>query len=171
MRGETAESFVWIGRRSRPAHRRDDSAPSQVSMGLGPVRARMATWVLVVAMALGCFFLWTVIPLAWLWLAASVSDVHTTVYLVALVGCPVTMVLWGWVLYRVNDVYLRRRGEEPVARTPAWLASSREARGSRPAMLLDRLLVVSALLAPIAVLVWMVVSPSSDPPWPGSGFG
>jgi hypothetical protein len=123
-------------------------------------------------MGAGSIALWTIIPLGWLWLGALLSDNAATIYVVALLGCPITMVLWGWGLYRINGVYLRLSGWSPAV---AGTSSQVSARARRPVMLLDVLVIASALLALGAFLVWFFVfsgSPTSTP-WPDelSGVG
>ena len=107
-------------------------------------------------MVLGCLALWTLIPAAWLVIARALASSRATGYVVALVGCPVTMIVWGRGLYRLGAVYERAMGRE----------------GRRP-LLLEALLVVSALVALGAFLVWFFVfagSPSATP-WPDEMSG
>jgi hypothetical protein len=91
------------------------------------------------------------------------------VYLVALVGCPITMAIWGWALYRVNDFYLRLTGRERPQRQHAWLESAASPPNRRrELMLLDVMMVVSVVLAVVALILWLAVfaaSPTSTP-WP-----
>ena len=92
------------------------------------------------------------------------------IYLVALFACPITMALWGWALYRINDVYLDLTGQERPQTQPRWLESATRSSGARrELMLLDVMMIVSVVLALIVVAVWFVVfaaSPTSQP-WPG----
>jgi hypothetical protein len=120
-------------------------------------------------MAAGCLVLWLVIPLGWLRIASLLSDTGYVVYLVALFACPITMAFWGWALYRLNDVYLRLTGRERPQRQQAWLESAtRPSTGRREIMLLDAMMVVSVVLAIVALVLWFAVfaaSPTSTP-WP-----
>ena len=118
---------------------------------------------LAIVMGLGSLLLWTVIPFGWLRLASSLSDRYTTVYLLALLGCPVAMLLWGWGLYRVNRVYLRLA--DPT-------------RGARPRdeprlTLLEVLLIASAAIALILLMVWWLAlaHPPTSTPWPDEVSG
>src|SRR5919198_5243017 len=100
---------------------------------------------LAIVMGLGSLLLWTVIPFGWLRLSSSLSDRYTTIYVLALLGCPVAMLLWGWGLYRVNRVYLRL-GD------PTRDAGGAQSRGAGPRpeprlTLLDFLLIASAGIA------------------------
>ena len=96
-------------------------------------------------MGAGCLVLWIGIPLAWLRIASWLSDTGHVVLVVVLVACPITMVLWGWALYRLNNVYLQLTGQE------------------RP--LLEAMLVVSVLLALAAITIWFfALAPGQQ--WP-----
>jgi hypothetical protein len=102
-----------------------------------PGFVRLLAASLVLVMGAGCLVLWIGIPLAWLRIGSWFSDTGPVVMVVALVACPITMVLWGLALYRLNDVYVQVTGQE------------------RP--LLDAMLVVSVLLAIPAMAIWFFV--------------
>jgi lysylphosphatidylglycerol synthetase-like protein (DUF2156 family) len=120
-------------------------------------------------MGAGCLVLWLGIPLAWLRVASWFSATGYVIYLVALLGCPITMAVWGWGLYRLNNVYLDLTGQERPPAQPRWLESATKPSGTRrPLMLLDVMMVVSVLLAVAVVALWSLVfaaSPTSTP-WP-----
>ena len=100
-------------------------------------------------MGAGCLVLWIGIPLAWLRIGAWLSDTSHVVLVLALAACPITMVLWGWALYRLNDVYVQLTGQE------------------RP--LLDTMLVVSVLLAIPTMAIWFFAfAPGQQ--WPTGPF-
>jgi ABC-type amino acid transport system permease subunit len=88
-------------------------------------------------MGAGCMVLWIGIPLAWLGLASWLSETGSVVFLVALVACPITMVLWGWALFRLDDLHSQLTGQE------------------RP--LLEAMLVVTVILAIPAMAIWFFV--------------
>jgi hypothetical protein len=50
------------------------------------------------------------IPLATPWLVSRVSGEYATIYLLALTGCPLTLIAWGIVLTRLNRFLTRLRG-------------------------------------------------------------
>jgi len=96
-------------------------------------------------MGVGCLVLFLGIPLAWLRIASWLSDTGPVILVVVLVGCPITMALWGWALSRLNNVYLRLIGQE------------------RP--LLEAMLVVSVVLALVAITVWFfALAPGQQAP-------
>src|SRR4051812_18928567 len=109
---------------------------ARVEPGLEAVGARLAAVGLAALIFLGSLVLWIGIPLAWVWGSSQLVTRYPVVYGAALLGCPATMVLWGWVLHRLNAVYLRVSGAEPGPPSrAAWLKSlsadrKRYARGS-----------------------------------------
>src|SRR5436190_21417895 len=134
---------------SAPARRRRSAAPRHASTPSSSRRAskRPLAAALVIVMAAGCLVLWLGGPLAWLRIASWLSDTGYVIYLVALVGCPITMALWGWGLYRINNVYLDLTGQERRQSQPRWLESaSKPSSDRRQLMLLDVMMVVSVLL-------------------------
>ena len=54
----------------------------------------------------GSLIFWIGIPLFWIWVAGQLTDEYPSIYLLALAACPLTMIVWGWVLYRVNAIYV-----------------------------------------------------------------
>ena len=54
----------------------------------------------------GSLVFWIGIPLFWIWVAGQLIDEYPSIYLLALAACPLTMIVWGWVLYRVNAIYV-----------------------------------------------------------------
>src|SRR5919198_6021620 len=126
-------------------------------------RHGLARAFLAIVMAVGSVLLWTVIPFGWLHLSALLSERYTTVYVLALLGCPVAMLLWWWGLCRVNRVYLRLA--DPT-------------RGARPRdeprpTLLEVLLIASAAIAIILLIVWWLAlaHPPTSTPWPDEVSG
>jgi hypothetical protein len=75
------------------------------------------------------------IPLATLWLLSRVSGDYLTIYLLALVGCPLALISWGMVLARLNR----------------WLTGVRGA----PATVLEASITASVLIALAALAVWV----------------
>ena len=127
-----------------------------VSEGARPVAVLRAAVALTIVV--GSLFTWIGLPLVWIWIASQLSDDYPMVYVVALAACPATMALWGFMLYRLNAVYVmlgppeERHGD---AARSAWLKSSSGERGRRAeASLIDMSMAASVLLAIIAMAVW-----------------
>jgi hypothetical protein len=126
------------------------------------LRAALAAFIVV-----GSLFTWIGIPLIWVWIAAQLSHDNLMVYIVALAACPATMAGWGWLLYRVNAVYVRLGPPDaapPGAGRSAWLKSVSGERGRRaPWSLIDVTLAISVVLAIALLFVWFLFISESPP--------
>jgi hypothetical protein len=119
------------------------------------------TAILAVAIVVGSAVLWIGIPILGLWLAGRFTTTAEGFLFATLGGIPLAMVGFGWVLYRVNSLYLRSRGpdESPEHRHSAWLVSYSDERGrSRreraPRRLIDVAMTVSLSIALVAMVIW-----------------
>jgi hypothetical protein len=133
-----------------------------------PVANRQSPGVRVVAAALlaaliviGCGFLWIGLPLLGLWLAGRLTTSVQGFLFAALGGIPLAMIAFGWLLYRLGDVYERLRGRRRGASSSrsAWLVSSSDERGRlrrarAPRSLIDVAMTVSAWSALALLLIW-----------------
>jgi hypothetical protein len=69
---------------------------------------------LVLMMAVGSLVLWVGIPVGWVWVASrtvKTSQPSFGPYLLVLCATPLTMWLWGKLLFRLNDLYSRLTGQ------------------------------------------------------------
>jgi hypothetical protein len=115
--------------------------------------------VLAVAIVAGSLAMWLGIPLFWIWLVGRLVDEYPSIYLLSLAACPLTMILWGWMLHRLNRVYAHVAPPAPDApglQRSAWLGSlSGERRPRRrQANLLDVSMIVSVIVALSVMAVW-----------------
>jgi hypothetical protein len=117
------------------------------------------TAVLGVVIVVGSAILWIGIPLVGLWLAGEFTTDAQGFLFATLGGIPLAMVAFGWLLYRVNDVYERGgvRGGAPAH--SAWLVSSTEERAQSrraraPRRLIDVAMTVSVSVALLLVTIW-----------------
>jgi hypothetical protein len=112
---------------------------------------------LLLLMVAGSFALWIGVPAAVLWGLGEIVDDRTEHLLLGLLAVPLGIVLLGILLAHLNTVYLRvigfelRSGEEDD-----WVP---RLRGP-----LDRILGVSAVIALVALLLWMVFGDTSTGP-------
>lgn len=114
---------------------------------------------------IGSLLLWTAIPAGWLWLGHRLSGDPETGNGIALLGAVPSMVIWGWVLYRVQLVHNRLSGDTPyLGERSGWLKSLSAERNPSSATLLERSLVISAILATSAFALWLLLGPAA--PWP-----
>jgi hypothetical protein len=120
---------------------------------------------------IGSLITWIGIPLFWVWVAGQLIHEYPSIYLLALAACPVTMIGWGWMLYRVNSVYTElsaRASDAPGTQRSAWLGSlsgDRKPR-RRQATLLDVSMIVSVIIAVTAMAVWFFAFAHNSGPLP-----
>jgi hypothetical protein len=126
---------------------------------------------LALVIVVGSLVMWIGIPLLWIWIAGQLIDEYPSIYLFALAACPLTMILWGWALYRINAVYVELtppRADAPGVQRSAWLGSlsgERKAR-RRAATLLDVSMIVSVIIALTAMAVWFFAFAHTTGPLP-----
>jgi hypothetical protein len=114
---------------------------------------------LAVVIVLGSLAIWLGIPLFWVWLISQLISEYPSIYMLALGACPLTMIVSGWLLYRVNRVYvelLPPRADLPGVQRSAWLGSmsgERKPRRRQPT-LLDVSMVVSVVVAIMFMAIW-----------------
>ena len=122
--------------------------------------------VLVLLMAVGSVILWIGIPVGWVWAVSQTVDTSQPTlgpYLVILFAVPISMWLWGKLLFRMNGLYSRLTGQTYEVRTQLpWHKSMRGERGSgRPTTVLDIVMIVSVSIALTAFGVWFFTSAGS----------
>jgi hypothetical protein len=129
---------------------------------------RVAEAALALAIVVGSAFLWVGIPWGGFWLAGELTSSAEGFLFAVLGGVPLAMVGFGWVLYRINDLYVGLRGSEgqvPIGRA-AWLVASTEERNKvrrarAPRMLIDVAMTASAVSALTLMTVWFFFLASS----------
>jgi hypothetical protein len=119
----------------------------------------------------GSLITWIGIPLVWVWIAGQLIDEYPSIYLLALAACPLTMIIWGWALYRINLIYLDLSPPPPDApgtQRSAWLGSLSDNRRPkrRQASLLDVSMIVSVIIALTAMAVWFFAFAHNSGPLP-----
>jgi hypothetical protein len=151
-----------------------DSTKGVISMATCDVTAEariarpIAAGGLMALMAVGSVAMWTVIPIAGLWVASRLSDSYTQMgvapLLAAAVGIPVAMAVAAKLLARVERLHMRITGTAPPSRVVP--ARRRSLGDSRPERLttLDRILVLSVLVAMVAMAVWFFAFAGSSLP-------
>jgi hypothetical protein len=125
------------------------------------VAGAVVTAALAITIVVGSAVLWIGIPFAGLWLAGRFTTTAEGFLFATLGGIPIAMVAFGWVLYRVNALYVRSRGPEGSSERPhsAWLVSVSDERGrSRreraPRRLIDVAMTVSLTTALVLMVIW-----------------
>jgi hypothetical protein len=122
---------------------------------------RLAEAALAVCIVVGSCILWIGIPLGGFWLAGELTTSAEGFLFAVLGGVPLTMGVFGWLLYRLNDLYEGLRGADRHAAVgrAAWLVSSSDERGKlrrarAPRSLIDVAMTASAISALVVLLVW-----------------
>jgi hypothetical protein len=116
---------------------------------------KAAEYALVALIFLGSLVMWIGLPVGWLWLVTRLADHYPDAYAGALFGCPVTMVLFGLLLARLDALHLRISGGHASRSRTAWLKSlSGDRRARQPRTVLDTSMVVSVVLAILTIAVW-----------------
>jgi hypothetical protein len=125
---------------------------------------------LILLMAIGSVFLWIGIPVGWLYIASHmVKSSQPTLgpYLLVIFGIPVTMVIWGKLLFKLDSVYSSLTGQDSEVEFRApWLKSMRGEREqhSRKLTVLEMTMVISVSLAVTAFGVWFFLFAGSSLP-------
>ena len=114
---------------------------------------------LAVTIVVGSLITWLGIPVFWIWLIGQLIDDYPSIYILALGACPLTMIAWGYLLYRVNARYIELTPPPPDApgiQRSAWLGSLSGERKPRrrQASLLDVSMIVSVIVALTVMAVW-----------------
>jgi hypothetical protein len=148
------------------------ASPVAARVARGDDAARIARPIanaaLIALMVVGSFAVWTVIPIAGLWVASQLSDSNVQMgavpLMVAAGGIPAAMLFAIALLARVERLHMRLTGAAPQARVvPAWRRSLGDSR-SVQLTLLDRIMIASVLAAMIAMAVWFFAFAGSSLP-------
>jgi len=117
-----------------------------------------AAILLVALMALGSIVMWIGVPFGLIYLASKLADTPNPSmgpYLVVLLGLPVGMALVGRGLGALNRAHIRLTGAEVDRYRPGWTRSMRGERTvERRGGVLDRVMVISVVVAGVAFAVW-----------------
>jgi hypothetical protein len=120
---------------------------------------RVAATLLAFVMLLLALSLWSVVPLAWLWIGSQLAATQFPSmgpYAVVLFGVIVSILFVAWVLGHLNDLYLRLTGShtvEPIRM--GWLKSLRDSSGMpQPPTVLEAVIVGSVAIAAVTFVVW-----------------
>ncbi len=129
----------------------------------------IAAGFLALVMLLSALSLWTVVPLAWLWIGSQLAGTQFPSlgpYLVVFFGVVFSILFVAWLLGLMNELYLRLTGThsvEPIRL--GWLRSMRDSTLRQAPTLLETVIVGSVIIAAIALLLWFFLyagSPVAD---------
>ena len=137
------------------------------------VTRRIESAILVALMLFGAFSLWTLIPLGWLWIGSQLvgtQEPKLWAYFLVLVGIVISVIIVAKLLSVMNHRFLSIQPADDDDYQPTkiplpWLESMRDQHHSQRTTVLDLVLVVSAVMAGVALFIWFVVLAES--PLPG----
>jgi hypothetical protein len=117
-----------------------------------------AAILLVALMAVGSVVMWIGVPFGLIYLASKLADTPNPSmgpYLVVLLGLPIGMAVIGKGLGALNRAHIRLTGAEVDQYRPGWTRSMRGERTvERRGGVLDRVMIISVVVAGIAFTVW-----------------
>jgi hypothetical protein len=134
-----------------------------------PRNRKVIAALLILLMGIGSIVLWLGIPLGWIWLVSILADSSQPsmgAYVLVLVGIPLTMVVVGKLLVRLNRVYGELTGATPQVRVVMpWRRSLRDTRDTgQPRTILDVVMVVSVGIALVCLAIWFFAFAGSSLP-------
>jgi len=125
--------------------------------GGNPVRS-VAAYLIAILMLLLALSLWTVIPVAWLWIGSQLAATQFPAmgpYAVVLIGVIVSILVVAWVMGHLNELYQDLTGVRTVeAIRLGWLKSLRDSESAHPPTLLETVIVGSVGIACVALVIW-----------------
>ena len=119
------------------------------------MRTRLFAAALIALMAMGSLAVWIAVPVGWLWVTRDLQSPGAR-FLIVLFCCPITMLSAAALLYRLEAAYaqITQAASRGPARS-AWLRSvGEEPRSRRTLSLVETFLVISALIALVALVGW-----------------
>jgi hypothetical protein len=121
------------------------------------------------AMLLAAFSLWTLIPLGWVYIASKLSHSQFPSigpYMIVIVGIIATVLVDGWLIGRLNDLYTRVTGTNRLVQTrPNWLKSLRDTGPIHNSVtVVEAVMMSSVMLAALALITWFFLLAGSPLP-------
>ena len=128
-----------------------------------------AAALLIVLMAIGSVVLWLGIPIGWLYLASQLVDSSQPTlgpYVLVIFGIPITMFLFGKMLFTLDRVFERVTGRTSETDfRPPWLKSMRAERANKRRLtVLEGVMIVSVSIAVVASGIWFFFFAGSSLP-------
>ena len=133
------------------------------------IAAAPAALLLIVLMAVGSVVLWIGIPVGWLYIASLLVDSSQPTlgpYILIIFGIPITMVIFGKLLFMLDRAFEKVTGRESETEFRApWLKSMRAERSAgRRLTVLEGVMIVSVSLALFCFGVWFFLFAGSSLP-------
>jgi hypothetical protein len=121
--------------------------------------AMPVAFVLIILMAAGSVILWIGIPVGWIYAVSHMvasSQPSLGPYVLLIFGIPITMALFGKLLFGLDHVYARVTGQDSEVQFRApWLKSMRgERTTARRLTVLEMTMIVSVSIALVGFAIW-----------------
>jgi hypothetical protein len=116
---------------------------------------------LIALMAIGSVVLWIGIPVGWIYAVSHMVDSSQPSlgpYVLLIFGIPITMALFGKLLFGLDHVYARVTGQDSEVRFRApWLKSMRGERDvARRLTVLEMTMIISVSVALLGFAIWFL---------------
>jgi hypothetical protein len=123
-----------------------------------PPHRRAAALLLVVVMVVLALAMWIAVPVGWLWIGSQLTETQQpsgTAYFVVGAGILISMLGIGYLLARLNRIYMRLTAPAAGPRVhSAWMRSMRTSGEEYGRGVLDVIMVGSAVIAIFAMAAW-----------------
>jgi hypothetical protein len=131
----------------------------------------LARGALALSIFAGSLALWIAVPIGSLWVASKLIHDTTMTALSAVAVAPFAMLGVGLLLAKLHGVYLSVSGAHPARRAASWRESlSGDRRPRRPRSVLELSLILSLVIALIALTVWFFFLAHNPTPMAPGGF-
>lgn len=131
---------------------------------------------IVALMVVGSVALWIGSPLFWMWLTSKLQEgtqASMGPYAVMLIGFIATSIAFGKGLSSLNRVYARTEGSATVNVHLPWhrMRGGEHEQHLTPVSILDVVMVISVVIAGLALVIWFFVVEPVPPGLPGGPGG
>jgi hypothetical protein len=147
----------------------DPGSPERPRSLARTIAAAPAAVFLILLMGIGSVILWIGIPVGWLYLASLMVDSSQPTlgpYILIIFGIPISMVIFGKLLFTLDRAFERvtGRGSETEFRAP-WLKSMRGERDTKRRLsVLEGVMIISVSLALLCFGAWFFLFAGSSLP-------
>lgn len=136
--------------------------------------ARLSAAAIVVGMVIGSVALWVGNPILWFWLTARLQSTQPSMgpYALLVLGILVTAIVCAKLLAALNRRYAAVMGDNTVNLHLPWargLGGEHE-KQLRPVTVLDVVMVLSVVVAAIAIAAWFIIVNPAPPGVEPGGF-
>jgi hypothetical protein len=122
---------------------------------------RLVAWFLLLLMAVGSLVLWIGVPAGCMYASGQWTNTAAEHFVVALPLTLAGMLLFGWLLFWINGIYMRVTG---VIQASSEVEDDDEEESRHPRGPLELFLIVSLVIAIIALFAWFFLLAENPSP-------